>query len=363
VVVAQAACAYLLDFSVGSIGLALMEACASMATWCQYLFILALQRSRLTTASGTDVDSFVNDLLLTRLPGAAATGLVTFSRISTGAPATIPVGTSVQSSDLTQSFTVTQNTTSSLWSPTAGAYVLGSTTASGSVPVINTVVGTAGNVVAGAISIINSPLPGIDSVTNAAGFTTGMDVETDAALKARFALYIETLPRGTLAAILYAVYSVQPNLTASVEENIDTSGAVNPGFITVVVDDGTGYPSSALLQSVANNVNIYRSAGIRFGVIAPTIVSASINMNITVYNTALVGTTSANIVSALIAYVNSLPPGQTLAYSALYRIIWDADSNLATLSAVTLNSGTADLTATSLQVIKLSGGSAVTVNT
>src|SRR6058998_521692 len=46
----------------------------------QRLIQLVLAAARLSTSSGDDVDSFVADFNLARLPSAAATGLVTFSR-------------------------------------------------------------------------------------------------------------------------------------------------------------------------------------------------------------------------------------------------------------------------------------------
>src|SRR5882724_369590 len=65
----------------------------------QRLVQLALVAARLSTATGTDVDSFVADFGVTRLAGNVASGPVTFSRF-TPAPSTIvvPVGSIVQTS-------------------------------------------------------------------------------------------------------------------------------------------------------------------------------------------------------------------------------------------------------------------------
>ena len=74
----QGACSDLLDVTVGSVTRALLEASASVALWLQFLILQVMTMSRLATCIGADVDSWVGDFGLLRLPGTAAIGSVTF---------------------------------------------------------------------------------------------------------------------------------------------------------------------------------------------------------------------------------------------------------------------------------------------
>ena len=76
----------LVDVSVGSVLRAVIEANASLALWMQWLIMLVLSLTRASTSSGSDLDSWMADYGLTRLPGVAATGSVTFARITAGRP-------------------------------------------------------------------------------------------------------------------------------------------------------------------------------------------------------------------------------------------------------------------------------------
>ncbi len=50
--------------------------------------------------------------------------------------------------------------------------------------------GAGSNVQAGTITVLTTPIPGVDLVINAAPMAGGDDPESDAALRARFTLYI-----------------------------------------------------------------------------------------------------------------------------------------------------------------------------
>jgi len=69
--------------------------------------------------------------------------------------------------------------------------------------------------------------------------------------------------------------------------------------------------------------------------------------------------TRAAVQTALETYINGLALGETLYYTRLAQVAYDASDGVVSVSAVTLNGGSADLTATSKQVIKYS---TVTVN-
>ncbi|MFT2588653.1 baseplate J/gp47 family protein, partial [Escherichia coli] len=69
------------------------------------------------------------------------------------------------------------------------------------------------------INTIAQAITGIDTVTNAAGLTNGEDAELDADFRARFIHYINSLSKATKAAVLYAILSLQQNVSAVIVEN------------------------------------------------------------------------------------------------------------------------------------------------
>jgi uncharacterized phage protein gp47/JayE len=350
-----------LDLSVGSCLLAILQAFASVGLWLQGLILQVLAKARLATAVGADVDSFVNDYNMTRLPAVAATGQETFARYTTTATALVPVGGQVQTQDGTQSYTVVADTTNAAYSASVGGYPLAIGQASVVATVAANTAGAAGNAAIGTVNTFASGMPGIDTCSNAAAFAGGADAETDAAVKVRFVAYIASLARATVAAIGYAITSVQQGLLYTLTECADPSGAEHDGFFFAVVDDGTGYPPSSLLTAAGNNINLYRAAGIQFAVFPPSVVTVTISFTVTAASGYTLATVEAACQAAVVNYTNGLSEGQTLPWSGLVQAAWGASAGVANITNMLLNGGTGDLSATSLQVFRTTT-SGVTVN-
>src|SRR5579871_4647857 len=162
----QSSATQLLDLTVGSALRAVLEANASIGLWMQWLILQVLRTTRAATSSGPDLDSWMADMTLIRLPAIAATGMVTFSRFTATSAAFVPVGTLVRTADGTQTFAVTADTALAAWVAASNGYAVTPGTVSLKVPVAAQVAGTIGNVQAGSISLLASAIPGIDSVTN-----------------------------------------------------------------------------------------------------------------------------------------------------------------------------------------------------
>src|ERR1700722_5978208 len=103
----QSSASNLIDVSVGSVVRAIFEANASVVLWIQWLILQVLQTTRASTSTGSDLDSWMLDFGLSRLPAVPSTGIVTFSRFAPNLAATIPVGSIVKTSDGSLSFSVT----------------------------------------------------------------------------------------------------------------------------------------------------------------------------------------------------------------------------------------------------------------
>jgi hypothetical protein len=347
----QARSAVLADFSVGSVLRALAETTASVVVWLQGLILLLLATTRAATSSGPDLDTWMADYNFFRLPAATATGLVTFARFTPTAQAIVPVGAVVQTADGTLRYLVAVDTTNSAYSAALGGYVIPAGTASLSVPVAATSAGSAYNVIAGAISVLAQAVQYVDTVSNPLASTSGADAETDSAFRARFVTYIASLSRATKAAILSAVLSLKVGATAVLVENADYNGTFHPGFFYAVVDDGSGTPGSTFLASASNAIDVVRPFTVSFGVFAPITLNANVAMSAAIasgYDPVL---TKASVRSAVLAYLAGLSLGQSLNYTRLLQIAYDASPGVTNITGLTVNGGTADLIASAQQRI------------
>ncbi len=351
-VAAEASAQQALDFTIGSILRAVVESVAAVALFLQSLILQVLTLTRAATSVGPDLDTWMADYGLARLPAVAASGAVTFARFTPTLQAVVPVGAQLISADGSESFTVTLDPSNAAYSAALGGYAMAPGTASVNVTVEANAAGSAGNVVAGAISLIGSAIPGVDTVSNAAAFVNGMDAESDAALRVRFIAYIASLSKATKGAVGYAVTSLRQGLQYTIAENADYNGAADMGFFYVVVDDGSGSPAPALLTAAANAIDAVRPIGSRFAVFAPAIVTANVSMTIAT-SAGYDHPTAAGVVgAALETFLSTLPLGTPLAFTRLAQVAYDASPGVVNVSALLLNGGSADLAASNQQVIK-----------
>ncbi|WP_042298948.1 baseplate J/gp47 family protein [Paraburkholderia kururiensis] len=349
----QGAASNLIDTAVGSVLRAILEANAAIVMWLQGLVLYLASLTRAATCSGSDLDSWMADYGVTRLPASYASGPVTFSRFTATSQATIPVGSLVQSSDGTQQYAVVADTTNPAYSATLNAFVIPAGTTSVTVTVQAVTAGAAGNMLANQVNALYQAIPGVDTVTNANPFTNGANAESDVAFRARFQTYIASLSKATKGAVAYAVTSIQQNVSYTLTENQTYGGATNMGFFYVVVDDGSGSPPSSFLSTVYNAINAVRPITSTFAVFAPVLQTANVGMTLTTTgNSATHNAVIALVTTALQAYINTLPIGASLSYSRLAQIAYDASPLVTNVTGVTLNGGTADLTATTQQIIK-----------
>src|ERR1700733_6185411 len=141
----QSSASSLIDVSVGSVVRAIFEANASVVLWLQWLVVQVLQATRASTSNGPDLDSWMLDFSLTRLPAVPSTGIVTFSRFGATLPAAVPVGTIVKTADGSLGFSVAEDPNISIWQGNAAAYLLPTGVASADLPVVCSPRGLGGN--------------------------------------------------------------------------------------------------------------------------------------------------------------------------------------------------------------------------
>ncbi len=348
----QGAAQSLLDMTVGSVLRAILEANASVVLWLQWLIVQCLATTRLATSTGTDCDSFGADFGFTRLSAVAASGEVTFARFTPSISAFIPAGTVVSTAANTQSFLVIGDMANPAYSATNDGFTLAPGVASLNVAVAANVAGNNGNIQPETISLLSSAIPGIDTVTNTAALTGGIDAESDTAFRARFGNFLASLSRATDVAIGSAIAGIQQGLSFAISENVNQAGATQMGFFVVTVDDGSGNPSASLLGTVQQTVNAIRPVGTNFAVQGPVVSRANVSLTLTT----AAGTSHAGAVvavaTAIEAYIASLPVGAALSYTRLAQLGYDASGAVTNLSGLLLNNGTADLVPSPFGVVR-----------
>ena len=167
------------DFTVGSRIRTFLEASAQELEELYYQLWNGLQSS----AQSAIYDGFQ----FPALPASPASGTVTFGRaVAAGQDYIIPAGTTVA--------TRGSSSAPSLQFVTVAAVTLAAGQTSVNATVQAAQPGSASNVVAGAVSYIVSSVSGIETVTNAAGFSNGNDAETDSQRAERFEHRAELQP-------------------------------------------------------------------------------------------------------------------------------------------------------------------------
>lgn len=338
------------DFSTGSIPLAFVEANASMGVWLEYLVNATLALARAATSTGVNLDSWMAQFRFTRLPATQASGNVVFSRFNTTGSASVPVGAQVKTTNFAQAYTVIPDTTNPNYSPSLMAYVLNASVATTNAKVQAANAGTQGNAVPNTITVISSPITGIDNVNNTAAIVNGQDAESDDAFRTRFILYINSLSDAVKFAIENAIESIPQVTRYGVVENQTFAGSPQPGFFYAVIDDGTGAPPPSLIAQVTAAIEKIRGLSIQFAVYAPLTLAVDITVDLTINATADESTVTSLVTAALTAYINALAFNVVLPYTKVYEVIYDASPNILNATNLTVNGGTVDLPAVPNQI-------------
>ena len=356
-----------LNFALGSVFRALAEAVGGVLLWFQAENLKTAKLTRLATSYGSDLDSFIADFPLsgvTRFGAQAATTIGTFSRYTSNAPAVyVPVGGQTKTGDGTQVFQVYADTTNRSFVAsygTAGGYIIPAQVSSVRVPMVSTTNGVTGapgangNVAAGAISLISSNMPGVDTVTNVADVTDGFDSESDDSVKARFALAVQGRGGGTTDSIRSAIANIKAGMTCVILENQTPDGTVTPGFLTVFVDDGSGNLSDALLTASRAAVGATRAAGIQGSAVQRAKkVSANVVMQLVIAPGYVPQVVRAQVAAALASYINGLGQETGLAYFNLPGVARSVPGVSEIVpGSYKLNGGTADMIGTPSTTIK-----------
>lgn len=238
------------DFTEGSVARTLVEAPAAE--------IEELYRRMFDGLKEAIPVATYNSFNFSALPAKTTSGLVRVVIGSQASDVVIPAGTTFTY----QNGPVTYASSSDVTIPTGNTFA--DVLVSASQP------GSLGNILPGT-AFTPSPAPaGFVSASNLAAWVNGTDAETDDQRKLRFAAYVQTLARGTVAAIAYGLGTVevtdaQGNVTervvsASVVEPYETDNTQPVGLIECYIHNGVGNTSAALVAQAAKVLYGYTDA-------------------------------------------------------------------------------------------------------
>ncbi len=337
----------LIDISVGSVLRAIIESNAAIVLWVQWLVLLTLQTTRAATSTAGDLDSWMADFSLIRLPAMTASGVAIFSRFSGIATAYVPSGTVVKTQDGSVSFAITVDPSNPAWQSTLNAYSLAPGVMSINLPIVAQIAGLSGNVLSNTITILASAVAGIDVINNLAATSGGEDPEIDTAFRVRFANFFAARSRATLDAVGYAVSLVGPDLRYVIRENINAEGNFSLGNMLIVVDDGSGLLSQTLLNSLSLAIEAVRPVGTTFSIQPPQIIYVQVSLSVLLPTGLSMTVTQSQLQSAIETYINSLPIGGTLSLTRISQLVYLTEPRIINVSSVLLNGQGTDLAAPS----------------
>lgn len=343
----------LFDLSAGSVLRALLESNASIALWVQWLIVRTLGMTRAGTSTGADLDTWMADFSLIRQPSVAAQGIATFSRLSSVGIAVIPAGAQVKSRGATQIFSVIGDPQHSTWQASSATYQVPSGVQSVDLPIVALIPGASGNITADMISLISTPISGVDFVTNNDALSGGMDGEGDPQFRSRFRDYMASRSQATFSAISFAIANIKQGIRYKIFENSDADGSWSPGQFLIIVDDGTGALVTSLLSAVYAAVDAVRPIGSRFVVMPPSLVPVSVDLGFGQTGMQLNSSDISDIKMALERYINHLSIGSLLSITRIAEVAYRAANVRQNIVSIAINGTAADLTCSSRGVFKV----------
>jgi len=207
-----------------------------------YQMILLKQLFSLFDASGDDLDERAAEIspsVIYRNPATKSAGNLVFYRVGVTGTVVIPVGTRVKTAGGIVVVTTAAGSITAVSPAILPGAVVGQN--SGLVPAVADRASADGNVVAGTLIKFDAKPPGVDGVTNPTKFSYGNNKETDDAFRNRIITFIQTLARSTVQAQEFAVLDItDPDTGAVIKFSKAVEDAINRGYTTLYIDDGTG---------------------------------------------------------------------------------------------------------------------------
>ena len=230
------------------------------------------------------------------------------------------------------------------------------------VPVKCTQTGTAGNVIAGTVIFKLSQLSGVTAVTNPEAITGGTEEEDDDSLRARIVSLDQSQSVSYVGSVAdYKRWSLEVPGVGGVTV---IPAQDDSGLVTLVITDSNGDPAN---EEICQNVYDYimspadpelrlTAPNVKLSVIPPTITELSISATVEVGTGSSLEAIKSAFIEAVQAYLDTARSDGEVRYTQIGKIlagiigVYDYD-------ALTLNSGTTNISITNTQLPQVTSDS------
>lgn len=332
--------------STGSVVRTLVEAIMAENDIQWYEMSEIYKNMNIDTATGEDLDNLVKIIGVVRNGATAATTTLTFSTTEASVsdiiiPYNQICSTQQDHNGVIYSFKTTEEAT----------LVAGETSVE--VPAVCI---EAGNrfIPANTIVIMDSPIIGIDSVTNADAVNGGSDAETDSELRERSKDALLSLGKSTVPALEGCVKAIPGVIDAIV---VDMPGGVAGTASVTVVTSEIPAPDS-LKNEIYDVIDESKAAGVLVNIVYPDVRSVWCNIKIYDESDTLVNLTDVdmgNIKNAITEYFKTLSIGDDIRISQIMRYTLNAVNNDNYYAVVMVNDTNTDIVIGATEVASISG--------
>jgi len=269
-----------------------------------------------------NVDYTLSGRIIRWLPGGTKPDMKTVFRVDYNAyrEITIPKGMSVATFSLkpeeSRLFTTTEE---ALLTPTSGGKW------EAELPIICTVPGRTGNVLAGTVGVMPQPLLGVEYVINKGDITNGVEAEGDDELRERSKHALEFAGKATYSSLESAIRSVEGVRSLLIEDMPENVS----GLVRVIVDGGD-------MEEIKQIIDETRAAGIKVEVSRPAIVYINVSLILILEKDALPTPIIAETEKQIRSYISTLEIGSDVLYSRIIESIvsleevWDVQDIILT---------------------------------
>ena len=178
------------------------------------------------------------------------------------------------------------------------------------VPVICTVPGRSGNVLAGTVVVMPQPVPGVEFVINKGDITNGVEAEEDYELRERARHALEFAGKATYSSLESAIKSVEGVRSLFIEDMPDNV----PGLVKVIVDGGS-------IDKIISIIDDTRAAGIKVEIFRPKIVYINVSLTLILKKDAFPTVAVTEAEKRVRSYISTLGIGDDVLYSRLVEAI------------------------------------------
>ena len=223
------------------------------------------------------------------------------------------------------------------------AYCLAAGVMAIDLPITAVAAGLAGDVLSNTITLLASAVPGIDFVNNQSATMGGMDPESDATFRSRFASFFAARSRATIDAIGYAITLVNPELNYVILENVDAIGDTRPGNILIIVNDGSGTVTDLLFESLSVAIAAVRPVGTSFSIQPPQLTEVQVSLSVECPPELSISTVQSLLQPTIENYINSHGIGTGLSVTRISQLVYRTEPRITNVSNVMLNGQLLDL--------------------